>query len=60
MKLFETFEKEYIENDRSEFISNLVIFEAMYEEARLFGVFPLKYPLEGLEDKIRMARVLNV
>ena len=60
VKLLETFEKEYIEQDKSDYFSNLVIFEGMYDEARSFGVLPLEDPLEGLDVKIRMARNLNV
>ena len=32
----------------------------MYEEARALNIFPLKDPLEGLEEKIRFVKVLNV
>ena len=59
-KMLEAFEKECNEKEKPDFVSNLRIFEAMYEEARSFGVFPLKEPTEGLEDKIRFARMLNV
>jgi hypothetical protein len=37
----------------------LRIFEALYEEAKQLGVFPLKDPLEGIEVDIRLARALN-
>jgi len=36
------------------------IYEALYEEARLLGIFPLKNPLDGIESDILLARVLNV
>jgi hypothetical protein len=35
------------------------ILDALYEEARMLGVLPPKDPLEGIEDKIRLARALN-
>jgi len=35
-------------------------FEALFEEAKLLGVFPLKDPLEGVDVDIRLAQVLNV
>jgi len=37
----------------------LRIFEAMWKEAMLLGVLPLKDPLEGIEVDIRIARILN-
>ena len=58
--LLEKFEKEYMKKEPPDFFINLKIFEAMYEEAHFFGIFPLKNPTEGLEEKIRFAKVLNV
>jgi hypothetical protein len=34
--------------------------DAMYEYAKSLGVFPPADPLEGIETKIRMARVINL
>jgi len=44
----------------SDFSQNLELLEGMYEEARSLGLFPLSDPLEGLDMKIRMARVFSV
>ena len=52
-------EDEFTRTHPPDFAQNLRIFDALYEHARKMGVFPLKDPLEGLETKIRMARVLN-
>lgn len=38
---------------------NLRILEAMYQEAKSLGVFPLKDPLDGIEADLKLARVLN-
>jgi hypothetical protein len=38
---------------------NLRLFEAMLSLARTLGVWPPSDPLEGLDTKIRMARMLN-
>ena len=59
-RLIEAFEKEYLKKEKPDFFYNLRIFEAMYEEACSFGIFPLKDPLEGIKEKIRFAKVLNV
>ena len=58
--LLEQFEKEYLRKEPPDFYRNLKIYEAMYEEACLLGVFPLKEPLEGIDEKILLAKALNV
>ena len=58
--LLEAFEKKQVQNSKPDFFKNLRIFEALYEEAKQLGVFPLKDPLEGIEVDIRLATVLNV
>jgi len=57
---WEAWEAQYIASEPPDFQRNLRLMNAMYEHARSLGVFPLKNPLEGLEDKIRMARMMNV
>lgn len=44
----------------ADFWKSLRLFEAMYAHARSLGVFPPSEPLEGLETKIAMAKVVNV
>jgi hypothetical protein len=53
-------EIEYQRQERPDFFRNLQLYEALYSEARSLGLFPLRDPLEGLQVKIRMAKVLNV
>lgn len=37
----------------------LRLYEAMWNEAVSFGIFPPREPLEGIEVDIRIARILN-
>lgn len=53
-------EKEYGRAQAVDYLRNLAIFEALYEEAVRLGVLPPRDPLEGLEEKIRLAKALNV
>ncbi|TAL67335.1 MAG: hypothetical protein EPN82_15290 [Bacteroidetes bacterium] len=53
------FEDDYNANHKIDFSKNLEIFEKMLEMARELKVFPRKDPLEGLEHKIRLAKILN-
>ena len=59
-KMLEEFEKQYLRNEAPDFFRNLRIYEGLYEEACILGIFPLKDPLEGLDIKIYTAKVLNV
>jgi hypothetical protein len=59
-QLLHEFERKLISKNRPDPIKNLRIVEAMYEEGRQLGIFPLKDPLEGLETDIRIARVINL
>lgn len=56
---WEEFERELERNTPVNVAENFRLYEAMYEEARMLGIFPLKDPLEGIEDDIRLARILN-
>ena len=58
-KMWEEFEREIERNTPLNVEENFKIFEAMYQEAKDFGVFPLKDSLEGIEDDIKLARILN-
>jgi hypothetical protein len=46
--------KEHLSYDRA-----MSIFEALWNEAASLGVLPLKDPMEGIEVKIKLAKVLN-
>lgn len=58
--LVEQFERSQIQQARPDFFRNSEIFEALFEEAKALGLFPLKDPLDGIDVVIRLAQVLNV
>lgn len=58
-RLMADFEDMELRNERPDYPSALRIFEAMWKEAMLLGVLPLKDPLEGIEVDIKIARILN-
>ena len=58
--MLEQHKKDFFRKDTPDFFRNLSIYDALYEEARELGIFPLKNPMEGLERKIFIAKVLNV
>jgi hypothetical protein len=58
-KKYEEFERELIRSRKANYWENVRIVEALYREAVLLGIFPLKDPLEGLQVDIGMARVIN-
>ena len=53
------FEDERIRTEKVDVERNFRIVDALYDEARMLGVLPPKYPLEGIEVKIRIARAVN-
>jgi hypothetical protein len=58
--LLDAFEREQVRATPPDYLRNLRIFEAMYQEAVSLGVLPPADPLEGIEVDIRLARALNV
>jgi len=56
---FREFEKRLARGSRPSVAQNFILANAMYDEARRLGVFPLKDPLEGLEVIIKMAKAVN-
>jgi hypothetical protein len=59
-RMLDLFERDLISRSAADFRQNLKIYEALYEEARRLGVFPLKDPLDGIDADIHLARILNV
>ncbi len=59
MKKLQAFEAARIRAEKVDVEQNLRILDALYEEALMLGALPPKDPLEGIEDKIRIARALN-
>jgi hypothetical protein len=57
--LLHRFELDLMKKQGTDFSKNLRVIEAMYEEARNLGAFPLKDALDGLEVDLKIARVVN-
>jgi hypothetical protein len=57
--MWEAWEREYGKREPWSYEENLRIDEMSYAEAVRVGALPPKNPLEGIEHKIRVARVLN-
>ena len=55
----EKFEKEYVQKNNLAFEKKLKIYESLWAEAVLLKVLPSKDPLEGIENDIKIARILN-
>jgi len=58
-KLIEEFEKNLIKTEKIDITRNFQIIDAMYNEAVELGIFPLKNPLDGIDNDIRIAKVVN-
>ena len=58
-KRLEEFEKELIRKTPVNFKQNRKIFEELYKHAVRMKVLPLKNKLDGIETKIKLAKVLN-
>ncbi|OGW83790.1 MAG: hypothetical protein A3C47_04800 [Omnitrophica bacterium RIFCSPHIGHO2_02_FULL_51_18] len=60
MKAWQKWEKSFLRNEPPDYVRNSRLMESMYQEARSMGVFSKLDPLEGLDVKIRTAKILNV
>lgn len=58
-KLLAQFERQLCASTPIDIERNFLLASALLEEARALGVFPSKEPLAGLDNKIRMVRILN-
>ena len=58
--LWQAWENNFIRNDKAGYRHNARIMQSMYEEACLMGAFAPTDPLEGLDVKIKTAKILNV
>lgn len=58
--LVEAFEHAQARQATPGFLHNLRLVDALHQEARTLGIFPLKDPLDGIEVDIRLAKALNV
>lgn len=55
----EEFENKFAAGQKNDLLENLKLYEAMWEQAKALGVFPLKDPYDGVADDIRLAAILN-
>jgi hypothetical protein len=53
------FEVERIRTEKVDVERNFRIVDALYDEARMLGMLPPKDPLEGIENKARLAWAIN-
>jgi len=57
---FAAWERERARSEPVDYERNMRIYEGLYQEAVALGVLPSVDPREGIEHKIRLARLLNV
>lgn len=58
-EILKDFEEEYIRNDNRSFEERLKSYNELYRHAVSLGVLPSKNPLEGIETKIKVAKIIN-
>lgn len=57
--LLKALERSFTREQPVNYRQNLLVFEALYFEARALRVLPLKDPLDGIDVDLHLARVLN-
>ena len=57
--LFAAFEKRFLREDKIDLAAKFRLIDGLYHQARAFGVFPPKSPLDGIEVDIRVAKLVN-
>lgn len=58
-RILKKFEDDFKRQEKMDLEEKYRILDAMYEEAVALGVFPPEDPLEGIDVKIKLARVMN-
>ena len=58
-RVLERFERAQIRNEKLTYAQKLAIFDALWEEYRSLNKHRHQDPLEGIETKLRIARILN-
>ena len=53
------FEDRLAAEEKVDFFKNLKIYEALWNQAVALGILPLKDPYDGVEDDIRLAKILS-
>ncbi len=57
--LLAALERNLVAGEKPDVARNFRIVDALYEEARALGAFPLRDKLSGLDVDIRIARIIN-
>jgi len=55
----EAFENRLAAEEKVDFFKNFIIYEALWRQAILLGILPLKNPYDGVEEDIRLAGILS-
>jgi len=55
----EKFEFDFLRKEKADLVRNFHIVEALYKEAVILGIIPLKNPLDGIEVDLKIAKVVN-
>lgn len=58
-KILEKFESDLSEKELLNIHESFKIFEDLYKEAISLNVLPSKNPIEGIDTKIKIAKILN-
>jgi len=58
-KKLQEFERKLLKRGKVDVMQNFRIVEALYREAIALHAIPVKDPLEGIDIKIKIARVVN-
>jgi hypothetical protein len=58
-KKLQKFENELLKKQRVDIMQNFRIVEALYREAVILRVIPMRDPLDGLDIDIKIARAVN-
>ena len=57
--ILKEFEIDLIKRERLSYNNALKIYEALWQEAKTLKIFPLKDPMDGIDTKIKIAKILN-
>ena len=58
-ELYEAFQQKEIAGRKADPVENMRIFEELYQFAIKMGKFSKTHPLEGIETKIHLAKILR-
>jgi len=53
------FECDFLNEEKVNLVRNFCIVDALFKEAVMLGIFPLKNPLDGIEVDLKIAKVVN-